>query len=221
MMTRFVKICGLTRTEDAQAAAEAGADYLGLNFVGGPRKITIEQARAIVEAVGAAQPCAKVRCVALTEAPVPEHLAVARIFQVYGAPAAGLLQHTLNVEAWLVAHVEEGRERESIEARRAEAAFPIAAVVVDKKVGQQLGGSGKTLDWGKLAEAWATLSVEQGAERPRLVLAGGLTTENVAEAVRVVRPWCVDVSSGVEVAGQPGVKDHAKMRDFIQAAKGV
>jgi phosphoribosylanthranilate isomerase len=87
--------------------------------------------------------------------------------------------------------------------------MPGEYVLVDAKVRGQLGGTGHVFEWGL---------VRALARARKLVLAGGLTPENVAEAVRQVRPWCVDVASGVESA--PGVKDMGKVRAFVAAAKG-
>jgi phosphoribosylanthranilate isomerase len=92
---------------------------------------------------------------------------------------------------------------------RAEA-MPGEYVMVDTKVDGALGGTGRSFDWRLVAEL---------AKRRKLVLAGGLTAENVAEAIRVVQPWCVDVASGVETS--PGVKDMAKVKAFVAAVRGA
>ncbi len=205
-----VKICGITRVEDAVAAAQLGADYIGLNLIAGPRKITIAQAREIAGAVkGMAQ------AVILTGDLTEEELAVAGIFQIYGEPPFKNFKRQPRAEVWLVAHLEEEGIAETLTVRIAS----MEAIVADKKARGQLGGTGMALNWTKLAEAWSLLT-KRGA-MPKLVLAGGLTPESVGEAVRIVRPYAVDVSSGVEVAGKPGVKDAIKMRDFIQSAKGA
>ena len=214
MLQARVKICGITRVEDAVAAAQLGADYIGLNLIAGPRKITIAQAREIAGAVkGSAQ------AVILTGDPSEDELKVAGIFQIYGEPPFRNLRSQPGALEWLVVHLEEDGIAETLTARIASMGALPEAIVADKKARGQLGGTGMPLDWTRLAEAWSLLA-KRGAI-PKLVLAGGLTPESVGEAVRIVRPYAVDVSSGVEVAGKPGVKDAIKMRDFIQAAKGA
>jgi phosphoribosylanthranilate isomerase len=101
------------------------------------------------------------------------------------------------------------RVASAADVRRAEA-MPGEYVMVDAKVGSALGGTGHTFDWDLVIDL---------ARRRRIVLAGGLTPENVGEAIRRVRPWCVDVASGVEVA--PGVKDMARVRAFVDAARAT
>ncbi|HVT79960.1 MAG TPA: phosphoribosylanthranilate isomerase [Phycisphaerae bacterium] len=93
----------------------------------------------------------------------------------------------------------------------------IEAIVLDT-ASDKLGGTGKSFNWNWIAETRAAGELEG---LPPIILAGGLNPENVADAIRIARPYAVDVSSGVEVAGKPGVKDAIKMRDFIQAAHGA
>jgi phosphoribosylanthranilate isomerase len=90
--------------------------------------------------------------------------------------------------------------------------FPGQPLLVDAKVGGQLGGTGHTLDWAL---------VEPLARARPLLLAGGLRPDNVAQAVQIVRPWGVDVASGVEIAGEPRRKDPEKMRRFVSAARAA
>jgi len=198
-----VKICGLTRLEDALAAARLGADALGFNFwPGSKRFIAPAAARAIIRAlppfvttVGvlvdpshdeavAAAAVSGVQVLQLHGDESPElcahlPLPVLKGIRVSGPAALALLGRYLGVAGFLL-----------------DAATP------------GYGGSGQTFDWSLVAGA---------AERVPLVLAGGLTPTNVAEAVRAVRPWAVDVASGVESA--PGVKDLDLMSRFIRAAK--
>jgi phosphoribosylanthranilate isomerase len=93
-----------------------------------------------------------------------------------------------------------------------------SAYVLDTASPEKLGGTGQTFNWNWIAEARAAGELEG---LPPIILAGGLTPENVAEAIRIARPYAVDVSSGVEVPGKPGIKDPVKMRDFIQAAQSA
>jgi phosphoribosylanthranilate isomerase len=90
--------------------------------------------------------------------------------------------------------------------------------VLDTSAPGLLGGTGKTFNWHWIAEARDAGELDG---LPPMILAGGLTPDNVAEAIRIAKPYAVDVSSGVEVPGKPGIKDPVKMRDFIQAAKSA
>ena len=225
-MAIAVKICGVTRPDDAVMAAEAGAHAIGLNFFAGPRRISVAHGREILLAIPAG-----VTPVALTarnlaafpEAPgvgelLAAHLPRLRTFQIYGAYAPEAASGSGPVFIWPVRRVDSRAALS--EALRGVRRFPAppAAVVIDAAVPHALGGVGASFDWHWIEQAREAGELEG---LPPMVLAGGLTPENVAEAVRIVRPWAVDVSSGVEVAGKPGVKDPVKMRDFIQAAKSV
>jgi len=198
-----VKICGLRSVAQASAAEAAGADLLGLNFwPGTPRRIDVETAAAIVAATSV--PCVGV----FVDASVDE---VRRV-----RAATGL--------RWVQLHGEEPPETlaalqpEAYKALGVASAKDVAAaaryggeeVLLDARVPGAPGGTGVAFDW--------SLAVALAKER-RLILAGGLRPENVAEAVRRVQPWGVDVASGVE--SSPGVKDEAAMRAFVAAAKGL
>lgn len=94
--------------------------------------------------------------------------------------------------------------------------FSATAILIDAFSAQGYGGTGTRIDGSALAAA------QRGGELrdlPPLVFAGGLTSENIGGAIEIVRPWAVDVSSGVEYAGRPGIKDHAKVRAFIKAVR--
>jgi phosphoribosylanthranilate isomerase len=93
-----------------------------------------------------------------------------------------------------------------------------AAFVLDTASKTQLGGTGQSFNWHWIAEARAAGEL---TGLPPIILAGGLTPDNVADAIRIVRPYAVDVSSGVEVPGKPGIKDPLKLRDFIQAVRAA
>ena len=201
----FVKICGITNTDDARVAVEAGADAIGLNFVPGtPRYIEVAAAREIARAIPDAVKKVGVfvnesvktinRCV--REVPLD-------IVQLHGdeAPETARL-----VEAPIFKVV---RVRGEIDVERLRA-YNASAYVLDTFVEGAHGGTGKTFDWD------LALPV-QDAGLPML-LSGGLTPDNVADAVRRIRPFGVDVSSGVEAG--PGRKDHGKVRAFIANARG-
>jgi phosphoribosylanthranilate isomerase len=208
-----VKFCGLTRDEDVAVAVSLGASYVGAIFAGGPRARTVEQAEALfrdvppeVGRVGvfAADPAGRIGAVA--------RQAGLTVVQLHGDPRAAdvrALRDVFDGEVWGVI-----RATGSLLPDDATELFEEAdAVVLDAKVAGRLGGTGVTLDWAPLA-----LTLEELRGGTPVVLAGGLSPANVEEAVRLVAPQVVDVSSGVESA--PGVKDHDMMRAFMDAARG-
>jgi phosphoribosylanthranilate isomerase len=199
-----VKICGITRLEDALRAASLGADALGFNlWPGSKRYLEPEAARAIVERLPPF-----VSAVGLfVNQPREEVVATARragvtALQLHGdetpEECAG---HALPV---LKALRIAGRESLAGLGR-----YRVQGFVLDAP-SAGFGGSGATFDWTLAREA---------ALQATVVLAGGLTPANVAEAVRAVRPWGVDVASGVEVT--PGVKDPDALASFIARAKEI
>jgi phosphoribosylanthranilate isomerase len=217
-MALHVKICGVTRERDAVFAALSGASSIGLNFVqGSKRQLTPERAREIMRAVRAAPGLdaeQKARCQAVEWVGVVADEDPAALEQ---------LQRALGLD-WLQLHGDERPEllqRLSVSAykavRIADAADVAAArrfsgqrLLVDARVGTQLGGTGHTFDWQLVGDL---------AKQRRLILAGGLNPDNVDTAVRQVAPWGVDVASGVESA--PGVKDPERIVRFISAARAA
>ena len=204
-MSVKVKICGITNAEDAQAAVAAGADLLGFVFHGpSPRHVTLEQAAAIARIV----PPFVVRVGLFVNA--PEEL----VSEAMSACGLQLLQfHSDETPAYcrqFPAMSMKAFRVKDAETIRTLSDYPTDAWLLDAFVPGQHGGTGHSFNWDLAIEA-----VKLG--KP-VFLAGGLTPENVAAAVRRVQPYGVDVSSGVESA--PGKKDHAKLRAFIQAAKG-
>ena len=207
-----VKICGLTRPVDAEYADAAGASYLGVIFAGGPRQRLPQQARETL----AGRRARKVGVFA--EQPETEIADIARevgldVIQLHGASAAERVQAVraaTGLEVWAVLRTSDGTLPEEAE----ELADEADALVVDALVPGKLGGSGVAIPWLELGESLDAM--ERGH---RIVLAGGLTPENVAEAIDYVSPMVVDVSSGVESA--PGIKDHARIRAFIAAAQSA
>ncbi|MGB5697592.1 MAG: phosphoribosylanthranilate isomerase [Polyangiales bacterium] len=198
-----VKICGVTTPEDALLCIEAGADAIGLNFwPGSPRCLDVANAGSIVAACGdRAQMVGVFVDFSLDR--------IRRILRATGLEWAQLhgneppeLVAKLLPKAYKAIGVED---RASIEAARR---YPGEHLLLDASVPGMRGGTGRTFDW-KVAAAVAR-------ER-KLTLAGGLTPDNVAEAIRVVKPFRVDVASGVE--SSPGRKDPALVRQFIARAK--
>jgi len=210
-VTEF-KFCGLTRPEDALAAGQLGASYIGVIFAGGPRQLTSQRALTVLDAcVSAAK-----RVGVFARSSPNEIATIARrvkldIVQLHGDPSAAdveAVRAAAGTRVWAVVRVADSLPE------GAESLFDAAdAVVLDAKVDGALGGSGVTISWADIAAQMA--AVRRG--RP-LVLAGGLRPENVATAIEVLAPDVLDVSSGVESA--PGIKDHARMRAFAAAAAG-
>ena len=200
-----IKICGVTSVDDALAAVEAGADAVGVNFAAAsPRRVDVGRAREIVRALPAHVISVGV-FVDASEAELREVQAATgvRCVQLHGAEPPELLRAFLP-HAYKAIRV---RGRESLQLL---AAYPGEHVLLDAYVPGVAGGTGATFDW--------TLAAEVARERS-VTLAGGLTAKNVGEAVRVVRPFCVDVASGVESG--VGKKDRALMKAFVDAARGA
>jgi phosphoribosylanthranilate isomerase len=209
-----IKFCGMTREEDVDAAVGLGARYVGVIFAGGPRSITTERARALlqrvpggVSRVGVFGPTVEGR-----SAYVAQELGL-DVMQLHGDPDEAAVAHVR--EAFRGAVWAALRVRDNALPARAGALFRAAdAVVLDTYSPTALGGTGRPLPWADLAEAVG--AVRQAG---RLVLAGGLRPDTVWTAMRALRPDVVDVSSGVESA--PGVKAHEKLRAFRDAVRGA
>ena len=210
-----VKLCGLTRAVDTAAAVAVGADYVGVIFAGGPRQLTSAQAlEVLVPARGVA------RTVGVFGATPAEDIGrVAAdlrldIVQLHGdAKAADVaeLRRWFAGPVWVALRVQE-----STMPADAMQVFDCAdAVVLDAHQAGALGGTGVALDWPRLARTLPPVPERRAA----FVLAGGLGPGNVADAVRILAPDIVDVSSGIERA--PGMKDHEKMRAFTDAVRGA
>jgi len=212
-----VKICGLVRPADAQVAESAGASFLGTILAGGPRLVSLEQAAAVLGPRRAG-----IQRAAVFGQQTDEQIAHAAqtldldIMQLHHAPSVeriATLQRETGRTVWPVARVAGSTLPADVDDWTAQA----GALVLDALVLGQLGGTGVALDWSGLADA-----VRAWRERhpsATLVLAGGLTPRNVAEAVQLLSPTVVDVSSGVERA--PGEKDATLVHHFVQAAHGA
>ena len=205
-MSVQVKICGITNVEDGAAAAEADADALGFIFYErSPRYVPIEKAARIIRDL----PAMIVKVGVFVDA--PEEVVFRAIsdcglnlLQFHGSetPDYCLQFGLMTMKAFQI------RDAQSL-ARLKD--FTTDAWLLDAYSDGKLGGTGVTFNW--------DLAVEAGKWGRPIFLAGGLTPGNVAEAVRHVQPYAVDVSSGVEAS--PGKKDHAKVKAFIQAAKSA
>jgi len=203
-MDTKVKICGLTSVEDALAAVEAGADLLGfMLWEKSLRHVTIETAREIARRL----PPTTRRVGVFVDATAEQVMFSQRIcnfgaLQFHGQESPSFCRQfsVMTIKAFRV------RDAASLQAMRA---YNTDAFLLDSQVEGQPGGTGETFDWPLAAAA-------KKFNKP-IFLAGGLTPQNVAAAVRAVQPFAVDVSSGVEAA--PGKKDAQKMRDFVAAAR--
>ena len=208
-MNTRIKICGVTNPADALAAVEAGADFLGLNFSEhSPRRITLSQAKAIAEALPGFG--------GLTGVFV-EHSwdEIAAINAESNLANCQFYSNPWPTEAFTPAalipafRVKSREDLQNIRALLARNNSP-QMIVIDSFVHGAMGGTGHKAPWDLLAGQDFGLPV---------ILAGGLTPENVAAAIRIVKPWGVDVASGVESA--PGRKDIAKLKAFVAAVRGV
>ncbi|MGH7720844.1 MAG: phosphoribosylanthranilate isomerase [Gemmatimonadaceae bacterium] len=213
-----VKFCGLMREEDAEAAAHLGARYCGVVFAGGPRSLTPRDARRVLSAAGS-----EVAHVGVVARHSPEELrsladeAGLDVIQLHADPDAHQVERARAATGraiWAAVRVADRALPD-----RFDALCEVAdAVVLDTFSPVALGGTGTPLNWEWLGAALSERGRGcGGGERAMIALAGGLRPENVAEAVRLLRPRIVDVSSGVEAA--PGRKDHERMRAFIEAAR--
>ncbi len=200
------KICGITRIEDALSAAEAGADAIGLVFYAkSPRAVSVQQAQAIIAAL-------------------PPFVTTVGLFVDAGRQELGEILAAVPLDL-LQFHGDESPafcealQRPYIKALRVKPGDDLAArvaaygqasgVLLDTYVPGIPGGTGEAFDWSL---------VPQGLNKP-IILAGGLVAENVAAAIRQVRPYAVDVSGGVEA--RKGIKDAEKIRAFMRAVKAA
>lgn len=209
-----VKICGMTNSDDANAAIEAGADLLGFNFYRkSPRYVAPETASKIAAPLrsGGDRP----RLVGVfVNSPLEEVRAILQIAQLdlaqlHGDEPAQLVEQ-LAGQGFKALRPTSEAEAELDAARFAPNGPQAPMLLIDTYRKDQYGGTGHTADWSIAAKL---------ARRYPILLAGGLTPENVAAAIQQVKPWGVDVSSGVEMS--PGKKDAKKMRTFVKRCRQV
>jgi len=205
-----VKVCGLTRPEDARAAAALGARYVGAIFAGGPRHLEPAAARAVLDGGGDAVERVGVfgdaDAAAIARIVREAKLDIVQLHADPGPEAVRTIREATGARVWAVVRVGGAIEAGAL----GELWDAADALVLDSKVKGVLGGTGTSFDWS------ATEGVAR-ARRGRLVVAGGLTAANVGEAIESLSPDIVDVSSGVESA--PGIKDHARMAEFMEAVR--
>ena len=202
-MAIYVKICGLCSADDVRAAVEAGADALGFVFwPRSPRAVTPHQVAAWLDGIRPAQDrvgvfvdtAPDIACAIAEQAGL-------NVLQLHGAEDVEAFRR-FRGRLWQVRRLYHPP---NVGMGRAPDTY-----VLDSGTAGQPGGTGQTLDWDAAAQ------FVRAADRP-VILAGGLTPENVAEAIVRVQPWGVDVSSGVESA--PGCKDHVRIREFVRQCR--
>jgi len=215
MSTVRVKICGITRKDDLDAAAAAGADAVGfvVGAAASPRNLSLEKAEKLFRQV---PPFVKSVLVTVPIS-VDELVENCRklspdVIQVHGANPHSVALFREKLSATPLIGAVNANAPDALEVAQA-ASKTFDAVLLDSLADGQYGGTGIVHDW--------TLSkgIRNAVHPARLILAGGLNPENVAEAVRAVQPYAVDVSSGVEL--QPGKKDYQKMISFVKNARNV
>ena len=216
-MSLWIKICGNTSVEDAHLAAEAGADAVGFVFAPSPRRVTAGQVAAIVPRL----PLALEKIGVFVDAEFEEIAAT-----VEAAGLTGVQLH-FDATAELAAQLRARFRPElrilgvvHFDARAGKRVAAIArdtnvdALLLDSRTAAAAGGTGVAFDWDA---ARGLIFDADGAVK--FIAAGGLTPENVAQAIATLRPWGVDVVSGVEAA--PGRKDPTKVRAFINNARAA
>jgi phosphoribosylanthranilate isomerase len=221
-MSLWIKICGNTSLDDAMLAVEAGADALGFVFAPSPRHVTAAEVAGIVSRL----PATIEKIGVFVDAPVHDIYSSVREGRLTGVQLhfdadpelAAKLRERLAPELRILQVVHFGAE--TAEENAAQLARHVRnphidGVLVDSRTGSAVGGTGVAFDW-----AIARKSLFRTAEaRKRLIAAGGLTPKNVADAIATLRPWGVDVVSGVEA--EPGRKDRGKVRDFVAQARAA
>lgn len=214
-----IKICGITNIDDATTAVESGADAIGLNFYEkSPRFVGIDQAGRIA----AATDIVRVGVVVNQSVDQMEAAWTAGglwFIQIHGDETPEMLKPIADMDIITVRRADPGDEQILSRLQRDMLHFTSVigwmpqAMMVDAAAPGLFGGTGVKANWEALRDHMKYLG------EANLILAGGLTPDNVAEAIRIVRPAAVDVASGVESA--PGKKDPAKVRDFVANALGA
>ena len=204
----LIKICGVTRVEDALAAVRLGADFVGMVLhADSPRRIDLARARDIVTSL----PRHVTPVGVFVNAPADqltrcsESIGLTHV-QLHGDESADYVRELAGLHVWKVLRAEARVRRRVVQWR----AQPVDAILFDSA----RGGSGELNDWNVVTDARDALG------DTRFIAAGGLTPSNVGDVVRLLRPWAVDVSSGVEDETR-GVKSHAKIDSFIRAVRAA
>ena len=202
-----VKICGNTNAQDAIRAKELGADFLGFIFCESKRKITVDQAREIMQPVGPFENFVGV----FANQPKEEAEAIAKKLglkwlQFHGDETSRYCHHFTKLKFNVI---KTFRIKDVMSLKRIDE-YDVAAFLFDTYSRDELGGTGKTFQWSLIEDK---LYVHE-----KLFLSGGLTVNNLASAIKQVKPYAVAVASGVEKS--PGIKDYSLLEQFIEIAKG-
>jgi phosphoribosylanthranilate isomerase len=220
-MSLWVKICGNTSAADALLAVEAGADAVGFVFAASPRHVTTSEVAGIV----ARLPKTVEKIGVFVDAELEEIYSAVRMCHLTGVqlhwdappdlPSRLKSRLGSQLRVLRVLHFGDSPAKQLAAQAAAYAADPnVDGLLIDSRTTTAAGGTGVAYDW-KLASK----TVFQNAKERKLVAAGGLTPENVSEAIIALRPWGVDVVSGVEA--EPGRKDPLKVREFVRRAKAA
>ena len=218
MLKIFVKICGITHPAQGQEIVALGADAIGLVFAKSPREVTPIMAREIVVGLPAGFPTVGVFVNSTADRinSIVSQTGI-RYVQLHGNEPPEILAEisvpcikvfTMRDKNWLA------EIRKFIDAFGENKSGKLAAVLIDTYNPNIAGGTGESFDWNSVGEVRKNGEME---DLPPLVLAGGLKPENIAQAIKLVKPWGVDVSSGVEA--EPGIKDMDKVKAFLQAVR--
>lgn len=222
----WIKLCANTSLEDAQLASDAGADAIGFVFASSPRRVTAGHVATIAPDL----PVDVTRIGVFNTQDFDEILFVLQSAALHGVQLHGELDFSLAERLrnqfgsgffiiqtlhWnLDSDPTRAEQKLRYELRAVSRHSAIDAILLDTKTAAASGGTGRAFDWKR---AQQVLAADDG--KLRIILAGGLTPENVAEAIRTVRPWGVDVASGVE--RRPGMKDPVRVANFISAARAA
>lgn len=215
-MSLWIKICANTSLADALLAAEAGADAVGFVFAASPRRVTLEQVAEIVPGL----PAQLEKIGVFVDTPLEELASMVRacgltgvqLHAGYSADAPARLRREFGAGVRVLRVVHFGPDAAQ-QASAFAADENVDGILVDSRTATAVGGTGVPFDW-----AAASKTVFRNGDA-RLIAAGGLNPANVAEAIATLRPWGVDVASGVE--SEPGRKDSAKVRAFIATARAA
>ncbi|AEM78935.1 phosphoribosylanthranilate isomerase [Thermoanaerobacter thermohydrosulfuricus] len=199
-----VKICGLRRKEDIEYANELKPDYVGFVFAKSKRQVEVEQALYLISLLDK-----EIKTVGVfVNEPVENALKIAQtlnldVLQFHGDETQDYIDNFKNFTVWKAIRI---KDKEDLEKTKE---FRVNSFVFDTLTKNEYGGTGKTFNW----------EVLKGFElNVPIILAGGLNENNVEEAIRIVNPYAVDVSSGVETEGY---KDFKKMKSFIEKVRGI
>ncbi|GAB6117945.1 phosphoribosylanthranilate isomerase [Thermoanaerobacter brockii subsp. lactiethylicus] len=199
-----VKICGLRRKEDIEYANELKPDYVGFVFAKSKRQIEVEQALDLISLLDK-----EIKTVGVfVNEPVENALKIAQtlnldVLQFHGDETQDYIDNFKNFTVWKAIRI---KDKEDLEKTKE---FKVNSFVFDTLTKNEYGGTGKTFNWEVLKEMELNVPI---------ILAGGLNENNVEEAIKIVDPYAVDVSSGVETEGY---KDFKKLKSFIEKVRGI